>query len=181
MALTLSSSYSSTLEPLRKNRWIMQFTTIPGNGNVEALAFAAHTGTRPSVSYNVGEFQRLNERFYVAGKPTWAELAMSFYDYIPGSGENQSSASDILWNWNQIVYSPITGAMGFKKEYATSATLAMLDPSGGVVEVWNIFYCWPMNITWGDLSADDDTLAEISVTFRFDYAIKGNNVSTLPT
>ena len=156
----------------------MQFTTVPGGGSNENLAFAAHTATRPSITYNAVEYQRLNERFYTAGKPTWGEIAASFYDYIPTSGND--SASNILWNWNQIVYSPITGAMGFKKEYATSGTLAMLDPSGGVVQVWNLFYCWPMNLAWGDLSAEDDALAEITVTFRYDYAVKGTDVPTAP-
>ena len=180
MALTLSSSYSSTLEPMRKNRWILQFTTVPGGGVPTDLAFAAHTATRPAQSYNPVEYQRLNERFYTAGNVTWAEISASFYDYIPGGTSGHDSASNILYNWSQIVYSPITGAMGFKKEYATSGTLAMLDPSGGVVQVWNLFYCWPLTVTWGDLSADDDTLAEVAVTFRYDYAVKGTDVSTLP-
>jgi hypothetical protein len=174
MALTLSSSLSSTLEPLRKNRWVIQFTSVPGGGSAEQLAFAAHAAQRPGIAYNVTEFQRLNERFYIAGKPTWTELPMTFFDYIRGA----DSASEILWNWNQVVYSPITGAMGFKKEYSTTATLGMLDPAGGIVQVWNLFYIWPYNITWGELNADDDTLAEVSVTFRYDFAIKGTDVDT---
>ena len=170
-------TYLNTL----KNRWVMQFTKIPilsgatGDNPVD-LAFCAHTARRPSISYNVTEFQRLNERFYVAGKPTWGEMAMTFFDFIKGS----SSVSNLLWNWNQVVYSPITGQMGFKKDYTTSGTLAMLDPKGAVIQIWNLFYCWPYNIDWGDLSADDDGLSEVSVTFRYDYAVKGTDVDTTP-
>lgn len=174
MALVLSSNQSSTLEPIRKHRWIMQFTTVPGGGSNEKLAFVAHTATRPEISYNQVEHQRLNERFYTAGKPTWNELAMSFYDFIRGT----DSASEILWNWSNQVYNPITGAMGFKKDYSVSGTLAMLDPSGGVVQVWNLFYCWPATVGWGDLSSEDDALAEVTVTFRYDYAVKGVDVET---
>jgi len=177
MPISLSSSQSSTLEPLRKNRWVMQFTNIPGGGSIEKMAFCAHTAARPTITYGVTEIQRLNERFYTAGKPTWSELPMSFFDYIEGA----QSVSEILWNWNQKIYSPITGAMGFKVEYSTSGTLAMLDPAGGVVQIWNLFYIWPFTITYNDLSADDEGPAEVNVSFRYDYAVKGSDVDTTPT
>jgi hypothetical protein len=155
----------------------MQFTTIPGAGDAESLAFAAHTAARPAITYNQIEHQRLNERFYVAGKPTWNELPMTYFDFIRGA----NSVSSIIYNWSQIVYNPITGAMGFKTEYSTSGTLAMLDPAGGIVQVWNLFYIWPAAVTYGDLSADEDGLTEVSVTFRYDYAVKGTDVDTTPT
>ena len=179
MAISLSSSQSSTLEPLKKNRWVLQFTSVPGNSSDAAakLAFCAHTCARPTITYAQTEIQRLNERFYTAGKPTWSEMSMSFYDYIDGP----TSVSDILWNWNQKIYSPITGAMGFKVEYAASGTLAMLDPSGGVVQIWNLFYVWPATLAYNDLSADDETPVEVNATFRYDYAVKGIDVNTTPS
>ena len=179
MPLTLSSSQSSILEPLRKHRWVFQFTSIPGASTADAavqLAFAAHTAQRPTQTYNVTELQRLNERFYLAGKITWSELPCSFYDYINGP----SSSSQILWNWSNMVYNPVTGQMGFKKQYATSGTLAMLDPQGGIVQVWNLFYIWPFTVNWGELSSEDDGLAEVQVTFRYDYAVKGTDINTTP-
>lgn len=179
MAIYLSSSQSSTLEPLRKNRFIIQFTETPpsttGNGPSK-LAFCAHVSTKPEVSFNPVEQHRLNERFWVAGKPTWNDLAMTFYDFIEGP----DSASNILWEWATTIYNPITGQMYFKTQYMTSATLAMLDPAGGVVQVWNLFYIWPQTVTWGDLASDSDDLSEVSVTFKYDYAVKGTDVSTAP-
>lgn len=179
MALFLSSSQSSTLEPLRKNRWILQFTTVPGNVSgrgTERLAFCAHTAARPSVSFSEVESHRLNERFYTAGKPTWNSIPVAFYDFIQGP----DSVSHILWEWATSVYNPVTGQMFFKTQYSSSATLAMLDPAGGVVQVWNLFYCWPQEVNWNDLSAADDALAEVNMTLRFDYAVKGTDVNTTP-
>jgi hypothetical protein len=175
MAITLSSSQSSILEPLRKNRWVMQFTTVPGSGTgPDKLAFCAHTCTRPTQTYNVTEYQRLNERFYMAGKVTWSELAMTFFDFMEGT----NSVSSILYTWSNVIYNPVTGQMGFKKDYATSATLAMLDPAGGIVQTWNLFYIWPFTLTFGDLSADEDGLVEVAATFRYDFAIKGTDVAS---
>lgn len=175
MSLVLSSSQSSTMEPMRKNRWIMQFSSIPGAGNAEKLAFVAHTSTIPGITYNVTEYNRINEKFFIAGKPGWNDLAMSFYDNINGT----DSAGEILYNWSQAIYNPVTGQMGFKKQYTTTATLAQLDPAGGVVRLWNLFYVWPSAVNFGEsVSYDEDGINECSITFKYDFAIKGVDVDT---
>jgi hypothetical protein len=179
MAIYLSSSQSSTLEPLRKNRWVMQFTNVPPGviaNAPERLTFCALTATKPQMTFNAVEQHRLNERFWVAGKVSWNDLAMTFYDFIQG----QDTVSNILWNWATTIYNPITGQMFFKTQYMTSATLAMLDPAGGVVQMWNLFYVWPMDINYGDLSASDDAVCEVSATFKYDYSVKGTDVDTSP-
>ncbi len=176
--ISLTTSKSSSLEPLKKNRFVMQFTTVPGGGSASELAFAMHSATIPQVSYNPIENQRLNERFFTAGKPTWTDLTATFYDYINGAG----SAGEILYNWSQSIYNPITGQMYFKSQYSTSSTMAQLDPAGGIVRLWNIYYIWPQAVGWGDaLTYDDDTISECNVTFKYDYAIKGADENTTPT
>jgi hypothetical protein len=179
MALFLTSSQSSTLEPLRSNRWIMQFTTVPGAANNDAnerLAFMAHSASRPTLTFEETEHQRLNEKFYTAGKPEWSNLSVEFYDFIQG----EKSVSHILWEWANQIYNPVTGQMYFKSQYQTSATLAMLDPAGGIVQVWNLFYLFPTEINWNEVSSDSSDIMNVSATFRYDYAIKGVDVDTSP-
>ena len=181
MALFLSSSQSSVLEPVRQNRWVMQFTRVPGNvsGNgPERLAFTAHSASQPSITNSGSETHRLNERFYHAGgKPEWNEISVEFYDYIQGP----NSAGNIMWEWASSIYNPVTGQMFFKSQYTTSATLALLDPAGGVVRVWNLFYCWPTEVNWGDsLSSDSEDVISVSANFRYDYAVKATDVDTSP-
>jgi hypothetical protein len=155
----------------------MQFTAVPGGGDASELAFAMHSATTPQITYNPIENQRLNERFFTAGKPTWNDLSCTFYDYIAGA----KSSGQILYDWSQSIYNPITGQMYFKSQYSTSSTLGQLDPAGGIARLWNIYYVWPTSVGWGDaLSYDDDTIAECAVTFKYDYAIKGNDIDTTP-
>lgn len=179
--ITLTSSKTSTLEPIVKSRWVFQFSEVPGDvggSAAENLAFAAHTATPPQITFNATERQRLNERVWTAGKGTWNDLSCTFYDYIDGT----NSAGNILYNWSTGIYDPITGQMGFKSEYTTSATLAHLDPAGAIVRLWNIFYIWPMDVQYGDsLSYDDDAFSEITVSFKYDYAIKAEDVNTSPS
>lgn len=179
MALFLTSSQSSTLEPLRQNRWVLQFTSVPGiqgDNPAERLAFMAYSASRPSISFEQTEHQRLNERFYTAGKPEWSDLSVEFYDFIQG----EQSVSHILYQWANQIYNPITGQMYFKTQYQTSATLAMLDPAGGIVQLWNMFYIWPSEVNFNELSADSSDIVSVSATFRYDYAIKGTDVDTSP-
>ena len=181
MSLVISDTKSSTLEPLKKNRWFIQFTSIPGlegvTGATDNLAFCCHTGARPDVGFSEAEADRLNEKFWIAGKPEWNELEFGFYDYIQGA----SSASNILYEWSKRVYNSITGQMGFKIQYTTSAVIAMLDPQGGIVQVWNLFYAWPKKISWDSMDASDTGLAQVKLSLRYDYAIKPQDINTTPS
>ena len=49
--------------------------------------------------------------------------------------------------------------------------LEMLDPTGVVVESWLLDGTMLTNVSFGDLSMDDDGIAEITATLRFDRAI----------
>ena len=179
MAIMLSNSQSSTLEPLRKNRYIMQFTAIPGaGGSEEAMAFACIQASRPELEVKEKEMKRLHETFYVAGsQATWNTQEVKFYDFIQGS----TSASQVFWNWMTSVYNPITGQMFFKTQYTTSATLAMLDPSGQIVEIWNLYYIFPTKVTWGEVGAEADDIMQVSASMRYDFAIKASSVNTAPS
>jgi len=177
MPISLSSSDSSTLEPAVQNRFIFTFTSIPGNTTQEdSLAFACKSAGVPNITFNTLEQYRLNERFRFAGRPSFNEIPLVFYDYINGG----SSAGEILYNWASTMYNPITGQMTYKRQYATSATLAQLDPLGNVFRLWNIFYAWPSTVTYGEtLSSDSDAPTEVTATIIYDYAIKATDATVL--
>jgi len=181
--ITLTSSQSSKAEPFRGHRWIIQFS-LPtalsiGGTAVDDLAFCAHTSTIPQITFGLTEQHRLNEKFKSAGKPSWNNLAMTFYDFISKDGsiaptDTGNQAGQILYNWSKAIYNPSTGEMGYKTQYAANAALAQLDPAGNIVRTWNIFYIWPSAVGWGDaLSYDSDAPLECNCTFEYDYAILG--------
>lgn len=175
MSVKLTSSASSSMEPLKKNRWIFQITEVPGApSGADGLAFAAFAATVPKFTTNAIESDRINEKFYIAGKGTWNDLSVSFYDYIQSDSPGQS-----LYDWSQEVYDPITGQVGFKSSYSTTATLAHLDPQGAIVRMWNIFHMWPTEVDLGgSLSYTDDGIQEVVANFKFDYALKASDIVT---
>ena len=183
MAIKLSDSKSFKLEPIRKNRWVFQFSAIPGNDNnqAEALAFVCKTCNAPEITFEGQTANRMNETFNYAGLPKWNDITCTFYDYIRNSTNSSSelSAGDILYNWSCMIYNPLTGQMGYKTQYATSATLAQLDPAGNVVRAWNMFGIFPTRVNFGSgLSATDSEICEIEARFKYDLAIKITDAKT---
>ena len=183
MALKISDAKSFKMQPMRKNNWVFQFSAIPGNDSnqPEALAFVAHTASAPSVTVGSGpEVKRMNETYKFAGNPVWSDITCSFYDFIRNSSSNsQLSAGDILYNWFCMLYNPLTGQMGYKTQYATSATLVQLDPAGNIIRAWNLFGIWPNSFQFGEgLDYGAGEICEISATFSYDLAIKVTDSQT---
>lgn len=176
MSLKISDSKSFKLEPVKKNRFIFQFSSVPGNINQEeALAFVAKSATIPTISFDKQSTKRIHENYNTAGMPSFNDLSATFNDFIRNSNTSagELSAGDIMYNWSSMIYNPLTGQMGYKTQYATSATLAQLDPAGNIFRAWNIFGIFPTSVDFGGtLSYEDSGLTEINVTFAYDLAIK---------
>ena len=184
MSLVLSDSRSPIMEPVKKNRWLMQFNFSQTTKLIEAdaledLSFVAVSAVAPAISFAANEYARLNERFYTAGKPQWSELPMTFYDFI--NAEKSAAAS--LYKWMTAIYDPLTGAMKYKKDFYATGTLAQLDPGGSPVRIWNLYYMWPISVNFGDgLEASSEDVSLISATFRYDFALKQNeSLSSTPS
>jgi hypothetical protein len=183
MALKISDSRSFKIQPLKKNNWVFQFSAIPGNDGFqpEALAFVAKSCNAPKFSTDSDiDIQRMNETYKFAGSPKWDDIECKFYDFIRNTTTSggELSAGDILYNWSCMVYNPLTGQMGYKTQYATSATLAQLDPAGNIIRAWNIFGIWPQSVDYGDLDYTSGEACEISATFKYDLAIKISDSKT---
>lgn len=180
MALKTSDSRSFKLEPMRKNRFIFKFSRVPGNpeASTDGLAFVAKSASLPQISFEKSSVKRIHESFNTAGMVSFNDLNVVFNDFIRNSSESQQeiSAGDALYNWVSMIYNPLTGQMGYKTQYATSASEAQLDPAGNIVRAWNIFGIFPTSVDFGGtLSYDDAGFNEISATFAYDLAIKAED------
>jgi hypothetical protein len=168
MAIVLSSAEHSFREPKRKNRWILKFDRVPNHANgTEPLAIDILSASRPSVEVEQTEMQRLNERFYFAGKPTWQPIACNFYDYDKG----KDSATQILYSWFTAIYNPLTGGQGYAIVYKTNATLVMLGPDGKIIEIWDLFGCFPASVNFNEVSYEGSDALQVAVSLRIDYAV----------
>ena len=135
------------MEYMRKNRWILDFAGLPvGLSNAYAgnaamsLRVNCSKAARPKITFEDTEVKRLNGSIYLAGKPKFETMTVSFYDALKmrsangaqaaeGLDTSAPSTSDILEGWRELIYQPNRGdAFGSAANYKGFAYLHMLEP-----------------------------------------------------
>jgi hypothetical protein len=147
-------------EPLRKNRFIFRFPAELG-----IQEWWVSTGSRPKYSSDEVEIPFLNTSTYVIGRFKWETISVTFRDPIG------PSATQALMEWVRLHSESITGRQGYAAGYKKDVQLEMLDPTGVVVQKWDLQGTQINDVDFGGLDYSSSDLADISVTFRFDRAI----------
>jgi hypothetical protein len=147
-------------EPKRKNRWLI---TFPADLGIQQWWLAS--ASRPSITQNETEIPFLNTSTWVIGRFTWEAIDVVLRDPIG------PSASQAVMEWVRLHSESITGRQGYAQGYMRDVNIEMLDPTGVVVENWLLQNTMLTNVNFGELSMDDDGIAEITCTLRFNRAI----------
>ena len=144
-------------EPKLKNRFIVTIDGVP--------AYTIKASGRPQIQFEEVELRHMNVSRYVAGKGTWQPIEMTLYDPIV------PSAAQAVMEWVRLSHESVTGRDGYADFYKKNITFNVLGPVGDKVEEWELKGAFIQTANFGDLSFDDITPVEISLTVRYDYAI----------
>ncbi len=155
--LDVTSMLPNKFEPKRKNRWVLMIEGID--------AYIMKTTARPTVTTEEVEVPFINFRRYLAGLTKFNTLAVTLYDPIAPSGAQQ------VMEWIRLCLETVSGRAGYADFYKRDIQLKLLDPVGTVVELWDIKGAFITEANFGELTYEDGTLAEISLTLRFDNAV----------
>lgn len=147
-------------EPKKKNRWLIRF---PSELGIQEWWLAS--AARPTITQNEVEIPFLNTSTWVIGRFVWETIDVTFRDPIG------PSAAQAIMEWVRLHSESITGRQGYAAGYKKNVFIEMLDPTGVVIEKWQLMETMCTNVNFGDLSMDDDGIAEITATLRFDRAI----------
>lgn len=153
----LFSSIPNEFEPLRKDMWSLEF---PVEMNIP-YTFEI-TCDRPTVTNNEIEVPYKQLTFYYKGKTKVEPITVSFRDVI-GPHVYQK-----LFQWQKQHTDFGTGAGGYAQQYKKTLTLNMEDPAGVVMQKYILYGCFLTNLSGGSLDMNDDGVAEVSTTIRFD-------------
>ena len=156
----LLTKMPNPFEPKRKNRWLIRF---PSELGIQEWWLAS--ASRPSISQNEVEIPFLNTSTWVLGRFTWEPISVTLRDPIG------PSAAQAVMEWVRLGSESITGRQGYSSGYQKDIFIEMLDPTGVVVEKWKLENAMVTNVSFGDLSMDDDSLSEITMDLRFPRAI----------
>jgi hypothetical protein len=147
-------------EPKRQNRFIMRFPSSLGINE-----WFVESTSRPKVKINSVEIPFLNTSTYVAGRFNWEEISVTFRDPIG------PSAAQALMEWVRLHAESVTGRMGYAAGYKKTTELEMLDPTGVVVEKWQLDGTFLTDVSFGDLGYSQDGLVTITASLRMDRCV----------
>lgn len=147
-------------EPKRKNRWLFRFPKDLG-----FQEWYLSSASRPSITQGDVEIPFINTSTFVLGRFTWDTIDITLRDAIG------PSTAQAVMEWVRLGSESVTGRQGYAQGYKKDVYIEMLDPSGVTVEKWKLEGTFLTNVSFGDLSYDDDGLAEINATLRMDRCI----------
>lgn len=160
-------------EPLRKFRWEM---TIGGGADEQgALRLVLLTCSRPTMEFESTDVHHFNDRFYLAGKPSFSEIEFSMYDALVSNDKAGSGkyAAKILEEWRDKVYDPRTnimlpaeGTTGYKK----NCVIKQFDGAGNDLVAWDVIGCFPRVVNFNDLDYASSDACMVNCTMRIDKA-----------
>ena len=147
-------------EPLRKNRFLLRFPSDLG-----IQEWWVSNASRPTITNNATEIPFLNTSTWVVGRYTWEEISVTLRDPIG------PSASQAVMEWVRLHSESVTGRQGYAAGYKRDVELEMLDPTGVSVSKWILKNAFCTSADFGDLNYNQDDLATITITLKYDYAI----------
>ena len=147
-------------EPKRKNRFVLRFPSDLG-----IQEWTVESAKRPSITQNPVDIPFLNTQTSVLGRYTWDDMNVTLRDMIG------PSTMQAVMEWIRLHSESVTGRQGYAAGYKRDIELEMLDPTGVVVEKWICKNCWVTNMDGGELTYSDDSLANVTLTLKMDYAI----------
>ena len=149
--------FFTPFEPKIKNRFVMEIDGIP--------AYLVKTMARPQITFEEVVLDHINVKRYVKGKASWSTLNVTLYDPIVPSG-----AQSVI-EWIRLHHESVTGRDGYSDMYKKDITFNVLGPVGDKVEEWTLKGAFIQTADFSDMDYSANTVAEVSLTLQYDYAI----------
>ena len=139
-------------------------TTFNGEG-VLAQQVKAITGLAVDIApaQTVNQQYKFATRRYAGGEPSQSDMTLSMEFEVNLSDANSMSVYKILRQWSDLIYNPLTGAMGLKSDYVGSMSISIFNKRGDVfrrIRIPSCFLSEPIN----SMELDYETPAIYSIT-----------------
>lgn len=143
----------------------------PGSGNILLEHVKKVSGLQ--VDQNPGEVTqqfKFAKRYYSGAAPAKTGLDVDIEFEVNLDDNNSMYVFKILRQWSDLVYNPITGAMGLKTNYTGNMLLSVFNKAGDVFRRINLKDCFPMSpIPEMGLNYTQTGIFTINVTWAVDY------------
>ncbi len=109
-------------------------------------------------------------RRYAGGEPSTSDMNLSMEFEVNLSDTNSMTVYKILRQWSDLIYNPLTGAMGLKVDYVGSMLISVFNKRGDVfrrIRIPSCFISEPINAM--DLDYETPAIYTISTSWVCDY------------
>jgi hypothetical protein len=122
-------------------------------------------------SATVDQNYKFATRRYAGGEPSTTDMTISMEFEVNLNPEtNSMEVYKILRQWSDLIYNPLTGAMGIKKDYVGSMVVSIFDKRGNVFRRISIPSCFLSEaIPPMDLDYEQANNYVIAVSWICDY------------
>lgn len=158
--IKLPTSITTSLEELRS--W------------QEWLTLSTSDFSLPSITVSPIEIPYGNTKIKVAGNVEFGGAdSLTCTDFIGADVEK------ILYTWQNQIYNPETGQMGWAANYKADAKVLEYSADGACLSSWILFGVWPSAVNYGSsMSKGDSQVKSVSVTLSYDLAYRKYGTSS---
>ena len=146
-------------------------TTFKGE-SILAQQVKAITGLAVDIApaQTVNQQYKFATRRYAGGEPSQSDMTLSMEFEVNLSDANSMSVYKILRQWSDLIYNPLTGAMGLKSDYVGSMSISIFNKRGDVfrrIRIPSCFLSEPINAM--ELDYETPAIYSINASWVCDY------------
>jgi hypothetical protein len=175
---TQSKASISKYEPIYPNLFEVTLFTPNGDGTELILQHVKSIGGLNAVNPSfdaVGQKFKFADRSY-AGMPTQTFVDLTINFTLNLNENNSNYIYNTMRNWYKLIYDPLTGEMGLKKDYVGSMIVVQYNRAGDIFRKITFKDVFPTGQpTFVDeLSYETQDAAELSMVYRCDHWVEEN-------
>ena len=116
------------------------------------------------------QFYKFAERRYAGGAPADTSVAFNVEFEVNLNEQNSMIVYKIMRQWADLIYNPLTGAMGIKKDYVGSIVVSIFNKQGDVFRRITCKDCFPTSpLTVMELDYQATDIYNVTMTWAVDY------------
>ena len=143
----------------------------PNNGNILLEHVKSIEGLAVDQTPREVEQKYKNaKRYYAGAKPDRTTLDLGINFEVNLDSNNSMYVFKIMRQWSDLIYNPLTGAMGLKKDYCGTILISVFNKAGDVfrrITCKDCFIMTPLNAL--DLNYTNTSLFSLRVQWAVDY------------
>lgn len=168
-----SKASMNNWEPVFLN--LFEVTFIPPNGVKGKDLLLEHVNSVSGLEIDKNpalveqKYQHATRRFAGSSvETTTLDVVINFSVNLNDS--NQMYIYNTLRDWCDIIYNPLTGSFGLKKDYVGTIVITAFNKAGDVFKKYTLLNAFPMSpLPALDLEYEKQDLFEIEMTFAIDH------------